>query len=86
MKKFAALAAMLFLLTFLPLGVMADDNVDQPTIPNHTIAQDTADADKIPNLAEETEGHNLNPVERRIVTTDIIRSNTSTAIPVQVGQ
>jgi hypothetical protein len=86
MKKFVLLLAALFILTFLPLGLVADDNVDQATIPNHTISQDVQDEDKIPNLAEETEGYNLNPTERRIVTKDIIRSNASTAIPVQVGQ
>ena len=86
MKKLFSIAAILCFLTFLPLGFAADDHVDQPGIPNHTITQDTADEGSIPNLMEETEDKTLNPVERHIVTTDIIQSNASTAIPVQVGQ
>jgi lipopolysaccharide export LptBFGC system permease protein LptF len=82
MKKLAVLIAVLFALTCLPLGSMA--NEDQDKIPNHAIQQ--VEEGAIPNLTEEAEDKNLNPVERRIVTTDIIRSNASTSIPVQVGQ
>ena len=83
MKKLVALFAILFALTCLPLGSMADET-DQNTIPNHAIQQ--VEEGAIPNLTEETDDKTLNPVERRIVTTDIIQSNSSTSIPVQVGQ
>ena len=84
MKKLAVLIAVLFALTCLPLGSMADEKSSQDTIPNHAIQQ--VDEGAIPNLTEETEGKDLNPVERRIVTTDIIRSNSHTTIPVRTGQ
>ena len=82
MKKLVTFAAILFFLTVLPLGFAADDNVGQPLIPNHTIMQDTADEDKIPNLMESSEDENMNPTERQIAIEDTIRSNASTTIPV----
>ena len=76
MKKFISIATMLLFITFLPLGVMADE--DESSIPNHTITQDSTDT--IPNLADDTEGEDLTPVERVIITRDAIRSNVSTGI------
>ena len=84
MKKLVALFTILFALTCLPLGLMADET-DQNTIPNNTIQQ-VEDEGAIPNLTEDIDDKTLNPVERRIVTTDIIQSNSHTSIPVQVGQ
>ena len=84
MKKIAVLIAVLFALTCLPLGSMADET-SQNTIPNYTDEAMSGES-PIRDLEKETEGEDLNPVERRIVTTDIIRSNSNTSIPVQVGQ
>ena len=85
MKKIAVLIVVLFALACLPLGSMADQNTDQNTIPNYTDEAMSGES-PIRDLEKETEGKDLNPVERQIVTTDIIRSNRSTTIPVQVGQ
>ena len=84
MKKLASIVAMFFVLTILPLGLLADDNVDQPTIPNHTIAQDNTDA--IPNLADDTEDEDLTPAEISIIKRDAIRSNASTNVGSDTGQ
>jgi hypothetical protein len=77
MKKLAVLIAVLFALTCLPLGSMA--NEDQDKIPNYMEEAQDSDA-PIPNLTEETEGKNLNPVERTIIVRDTIQSNASTGI------
>ena len=82
MKNIALILILLFAVTCLPIGVMADDTSDQPAIPNHTTeVQD--DKGEIPNLAE-VEGKDLNPTERRIILEDTIRSNANTGI--QTGQ
>ena len=80
MKNLALIVALLFVVTCLPIGVMADETKDQTTIPNNTLeVADTQDA-PIPNLTENTEDENLNPVERTIIMRDTIRSNASTGI------
>jgi len=80
MKKFALIVTLLFVFTFLPFGVMADETQDQTAIPNNTIEVADTQGAPIPNLTEMTEDENLNPVERTIVIRDTIRSNASTGI------
>ncbi len=84
MKKLAVIFMVMFFLTCLPLGLMADDNKSQDKIPNYT--EEQGNGVPIPNLTEDTEEKDLNPVEREIVKKDIIRSNKSTQTNVQVGQ
>ena len=80
MKKLALIVTLLFVFTFLPIGVMADETQSQPAIPNNTIDVADTQGALIPNLTEMSEDENLNPVERTIVIRDTIRSNASTGI------